>query len=115
MYYPAKLVVTCALVVAISEVAKRSSLAAAVLASLPVVSILAMIWLYLDTQDVDKVAGLALSIFWLVMPSLLLFITLPVLLRSGVTFFSSLSISIGLTVAGYFLMVLALQKLGIQL
>ena len=115
MYYLTKLIVTCALVVAISEVAKRSSLVAAVLASFPLVSILAMIWLYLDTQEVEKVAGLARSIFWLVIPSLLLFISLPILLRSGVNFFVSLSVSIGLTAAGYFLMVLVLQKLGVQL
>ena len=115
MYYLTKLIVTCALVVAISEVAKRSSLVAAVLASFPLVSILAMVWLYLDTQDSDKVAGLARSIFWLVIPSLLLFISLPILLRSGVNFFVGLLVSIGLTAAGYFLMVLVLQKLEIQL
>lgn len=115
VYYLTKLIVTCTLIVAISEVAKRSALVAAVLASVPLVSVLAMIWLYLDTQDVDKVAGLTRSIFWLVIPSLLLFISLPVLLRSGVNFFVSLSVAIGLTVAGYFLMVLVLQKLGIQL
>ncbi|MCZ7626021.1 MAG: hypothetical protein C3F12_00825 [Candidatus Methylomirabilota bacterium] len=115
MYYLTKLIVTCALVVAISEVAKRSSLAAAVLASVPLVSVLAMVWLYLDTRDVDKVAGLVHSIFWLVIPSMLLFVTLPILLRSGINFFVGLSVSIGLTVAGYLLMVLALQKLGVQL
>ncbi len=115
MYYLTKLIVTCALIVAVSEVAKRSSLVAAVLASLPMVSILAIIWLYLDTRDVDKVAGLARSIFWLVIPSLLLFISLPILLRSGLNFYASLSVSIGVTVAGYFLMVLVLQRLGVQL
>jgi hypothetical protein len=44
---------------------------------------LAKVWLYLDTQDIDKVAGLVRSIFWLVILSLLLFISLPILLRSG--------------------------------
>lgn len=115
MYYLTKLIVTCALIVAVSEVAKRSSLVAAVLASLPIVSVLAIIWLYLDTRDVDKVAGLARSIFWLVIPSLLLFVSLPILLRSGVNFYVGLSVSIGLTLAGYFLVVLVLQKLGVQL
>lgn len=115
MYYLTKLIVTCALIVAISEVAKRSSLVAAVLASLPLVSVLAMVWLYLDTRDVDKVAGLARNIFWLVIPSLLLFFSFPILLRGGINFFVSLSVSIGVTVAGYFLIVLVLQKLGVQL
>lgn len=115
MYYLTKLIGTCALIVAVSEVAKRSAMVAAVLASLPLVSVLAMVWLYLDTKDIERVAGLAHSIFWLVIPSLLLFVSLPILLRSGVNFFVSLSVSIGLTVAGYFLMVFVLQKLGVQL
>ena len=115
MYYLTKLIVTCALIIAISEVAKRSSFIAAVLASLPLVSVLAIVWLYLDTQDIERVAGLAHSIFWLVIPSLLLFISLPILLRSGVNFFVSLSVSIGLTVTGYFLMLWVLRKLGVQL
>lgn len=51
----------------------------------------------------------------MVIPSLLLFISLPILLRSGVNFFVGLSVSIGLSAAGYFLMVLVLQKLGVQL
>ncbi len=115
MSYLTKLIVTCALVVAISEVAKRHSLVAAILASLPLVSVLAIVWLYLDTRDVEKVAEFARSIFWLVIPSLLLFVSLPILLLSGVNFFASLSVSIGLTIAGYFLMMLVLHKLGVQL
>ena len=63
---------TAVLVVAISEVAKRSSLLGAVLASIPLTSVLAMIWLYADTGDAEKVADLATGIFWLVLPSLAL-------------------------------------------
>ncbi len=58
-----KVAITAVLVVAISEVAKRSSLAGAVLASIPVMSVLAMIWLYVDTGDTVKVADLATDIF----------------------------------------------------
>lgn len=108
-----KIAVTAVLVVAISEVAKRSSLLGAVLASIPLTSVLAMIWLYADTGDAAKVADLATGIFWLVLPSLVLFIALPLLLRAGYPFVPSLGVACGLTVAAYFLMVAVLRRFGI--
>ena len=114
-YSALKLLITAVLIVAISEIAKRSSLLGAILASVPLVSVLAMIWLYIDTGDNDKIASLASSIFWLVLPSLALFVSLPILLRLGVNFPLAMGISITLTVAAYFLMILALGKIGIEL
>ena len=115
LYDLVKLLITALLIVAISEVAKRSTLLAAILASLPLISVLAMVWLYIDTRDTERIASLATGVFWLVIPSLVLFISLPLLLRSGINFPLSMSLSIGLTVAAYFLMVFALRKAGIQL
>jgi uncharacterized MAPEG superfamily protein len=63
-YYFAKVFITAILVVLISEISKRSSLIAAILASLPIVSILAFIWLYIDTKSVEKISGLSTSIFF---------------------------------------------------
>ena len=100
-YYLIKLVVTAALVVAISELSKRSTLAGSLLASVPIVSVLAMIWLYADTRDVTQVATLARSVFWLVLPSLVLFLLLPTLLVRGYGFFVSLAVSIGATILVY--------------
>ena len=110
-----KVLVTSVLVVAISEAAKRSMLLGAILASIPITSVLAMIWLYADTRDSEKIAALATGIFWLVLPSLLLFIALPLLLRGGVPFVPSLIASIALTVAGYFAMVALLARLGMEI
>ncbi len=110
-----KIVVTAILVVAISEAAKRSSLLGAVLASIPLTSVLAMFWLYADTGDTQKVAELAGGIFWLVLPSLALFVALPLLLRAGWPFASSLLVSGALTVACYFLMIALLKRFGIAL
>jgi hypothetical protein len=110
-----KIAVTAILVVAISEVAKRSSLFGAVLASIPLTSVLAMIWLYADTGDPEKVAELASGIFWLVLPSLALFIALPLLIRAGWGFASSLLAASALTVACYFLMLAILKRLGIAI
>lgn len=110
-----KVVVTACLVVAIAEAGKRSSLLGAVLASLPLTSLIAMIWLYADTRDVEKVAGLASGIFWLVLPSLILFIALPLLLRRGVPFAASLMLASALTVGGYFAMIAVLRRFGISI
>lgn len=112
--YVVKIVLTSILVVAISETAKRSSLAGAVLASLPLTSLLAFVWLYLDTGDTHKVASLATGIFWLVLPSLVLFIVLPILLARGVGFWPGLAGSVALTIASYFAMVWLLGRLGIE-
>ena len=116
MFYTViKLGLTAILVVAVSEAAKRSSLVGAVVASIPLVSVLAMIWLYVDTRDAEKVASLATSIFWLVLPSLVLFIALPLLLRGGVNFYASLGLSIALTVCAYFAMIYGLRVAGVEI
>jgi hypothetical protein len=113
--YVVKIVLTSILVVAISETAKRSSLAGAVLASLPLTSLLAFVWLYVDTGDTAKVASLATGIFWLVLPSLVLFVALPVVLARGIGFWTGLAGSIALTVACYFAMIWVLGRLGIEI
>jgi len=114
-YYIIKIVITTLLVVLISEIAKRSSLMGAILASIPLVSVLGMLWLYIDTKDISKVSALSSSIFYLVLPSLSLFVALPLLLKQGINFYLSLSLSVGITVLCYWLMVSALSHFGIKL
>lgn len=114
-YYIFKITITAALIVLISEVAKRSSFIGAILASIPLISVLAMIWLYIDTKDVTKISNLSLSVFWLVIPSLALFLALPLLLKQGLNFYLSISISIALTVGCYWMMVSALDYFGVEL
>ena len=115
LYAAIKVGLTAILVVAASEAAKRSSLMGAVLASIPLVSVLAMIWLYVDTRDVEKVGAFATSIFWLVLPSLVLFVAMPLLLRGGIGFYPSLALSVALTVGAYFAMVYALRFTGVAM
>ncbi len=110
-----KIVITVLLVVLISELSKRNSFFGALLASVPLVSVLAMLWLYLDTDDVAKVSELASSVFWLVLPSLALFIALPLLLSQGVNFYLSLTISIVITVICYGILVVILRFYGVEL
>ena len=113
-YYLIKVVVSAVIIVLVSEVAKRSSLLGGLIASLPLVSILAFIWLYLDTRSLDKVAGLSFSIFWLVLPSLTLFLALPWLLARSGNFYLSLGGAIVVMLACYLAMVLVLKQLGIE-
>ncbi len=114
-YYIVKVSITVLLVVMISELSKRNSFLGALLASVPLVSVLAMIWLYVDTGDVAKVSELASSVFWLVLPSLTLFIALPLMLSQGVNFYLSLTISIVITVICYGLLVVILRFYGVEL
>ena len=112
--YVIKVLVTTALVVAVSEASKRSSFFGGLLASLPLVSFLAMIWLYVDTKDAAKVANLSTSIFWLVLPSLAFFLVLPPLLRMKLNFFLSLGLATAAMLACYGGMILVLPKLGVK-
>jgi hypothetical protein len=96
-----KVLITALLVAAVSEVARRSSLFGALLASLPATSILAFVWLYRETGDTAKVAALSADIFWLVLPSLLLFLLLPMLLKAGWGFWWSLAASCAATAVAY--------------
>lgn len=114
-YYITKIAATTALIVLISEISKRSTLVGAILASVPLVSVLAMIWLYSDTRDAAQVAALARSIFWLVLPSLVLFVTLPLLLARGVNFYMSLAAAVAATVCAYYLMIVVGRQLGLKL
>jgi hypothetical protein len=114
-YYITKILITTVLVVLISEVSKRSSLLGAILASIPLVSVLAMLWLYIDTKDIEKISALSSNIFWLVLPSLVLFIALPLLLKQGFSFYLSMGISVALTIVAYALMLIILDYFGIKL
>lgn len=112
--YIIKIGVTALVVVAVSEIAKRSPLWAALLASLPLTSLLAFVWLYLDTGDTERVAALSHNILWLVLPSLVLFVLLPLLLRAGWNFWGSLAATCLATGCAYFAMVWALGRIGIR-
>lgn len=113
--YALKIGLSALILVAIAEVAKRSPFWAAALASLPLTSLLAFIWLYVDTGDTQKIAALSSGIFWLVLPSLLLFVLLPILLRSGLGFWVSLLTASATTALAYLGMIKLLALFDIEL
>lgn len=115
LYSAVKVVLTAVLVVAISEIAKRSSVFGALIASLPLTSLLAFLWIYGETGDTAKIASLSQGIFWLVLPSLVLFVALPVMIAKGFGFWISLAVACGLTVAAYGAMLVVLGRFGITI
>ncbi|WP_428086759.1 DUF3147 family protein [Candidatus Thioglobus sp.] len=115
IYYALKVLISAILIVAIAEISKRSSLFGALLASIPLISVLAIVWIYVDTKDVEKISNLANGIFWLVIPSLALFIALPLLLKQGLSFYLSLAVSIVITAICYWLMLVVLGHYHIKL
>lgn len=110
-----KVAITAVVVVAVAEVAKRSSLWGAVLASLPLTSLLAFVWIYLDTGNVQSIAALSHGIFWLVLASLPLFLLLPLLLKAGWPFWPSLAGACAVTVGAYFALIWVLGRLDVTI
>ena len=98
-----------AVIVTASEIAKRSAVFGALVISLPLASIMSMTWLYNDTEDTAQVADFAESVLWLVIPSMLLFVVLPFLLRRGWGFEAAMAVGIVATMIAYGLGVWAAQ------
>jgi peptidoglycan/LPS O-acetylase OafA/YrhL len=115
MQYLIKIILSALVITFVAEIAKRFTFVAAIAASLPLTSILALIWLYHDTKDVQKIIDLSSSIFWAVLPSLLFFIVLPLLLKRGVNFNHAMLISGVAMFVGYTAYALILNKFGIKI
>ncbi len=111
-----KILLSALIIFAVSEVAKRNSGLGALLASLPIISLLAMIWLWRDTHDTVQVARLSTGILWLVIPSLVLFALLPpLLLRWHLSFWLALAMACFATVLCYTALVAVLKYFRVQL
>ena len=113
-YFITKLVITTLLIVLISEISKRSTLIGAILAAIPLVSILAMTWMYIDTNSSNRAVEFSNNIVWLIAPSMTLFIVFPILIKKGFSFYPSMLISIFMTIFAYYSIIFLLDKLGIR-
>jgi uncharacterized membrane protein (GlpM family) len=110
-----KLFISSGVIVLVSEIAKKNTYLGGLIASIPLVSVLSMIWLYIDTKDIESVRNLSNSILWMIIPSISLFISLPILLRSGIGFYLSIFLSIIITIGCYGMTILLLSRFGIEL
>jgi hypothetical protein len=99
----------------VSEVAKRNAGFGALIASLPLVSILGMLWLWRDTRDSGRLAAHANATFWYVLPSLPMFLLIPMLLRRGVAFEIALAAGCLLTICLYLALVWIAGRVGLSL
>ena len=115
LYILLKLLLSSSIIVLISEISKRDTFVGGLIASIPVISVLSIVWLYIETKNIEDIKNLSNSIFWMVIPSLSLFISLPILLKSGLGFYISLTISVLITLICYYVTVFILSKYGLKL
>lgn len=114
LYLTVKYLITAAMVVLISEIAKRSDKLGGLIAALPLVTVLTLIWLYIENQSSDKIANHARFTFWYVLPTLPMFLAFPWLLeRLG--FWLALGASLILTLICFALLGFLLKPFGIQI
>ncbi len=111
----AKALLSGAIVAAISEVSKRLPGLGGLIASLPLVSVLGMIWIWGETRDTVRLATHAEATFWFVLPSLPMFLAIPAMLRRGWDFWPALLVGCAMTMALYALMLWAGPRFGLKL
>jgi hypothetical protein len=114
-YLVLKALLSGVIVAIVSEVAKRYPGIGGLIASLPLVSVLGMIWLWRDTGDQARLAAHAEATFWYVLPSLPMFLVIPLLLRNGIGFWLALAAGCLFTMTLYALMIWLGPRLGLRL
>ena len=115
LYLLTKAVASAIIIVIVSETARRNPGTGALIASLPLISVLGMIWLWRDTQDVARMAEHSTATVWDVLPSLPMFLLVPLLLTRGSGFWPALAAGCVLTMGLYAAMVWAGPKVGLKL
>lgn len=115
LYLLTKALISGALVAAISEVAKRNPGFGGLIASLPLVSVLGMIWLWRDTHNAPNMISHVEGTFWFVLPSLPMFLLIPAMMRRGVAFWPALAAGCLLTIALYSATIWIGPRLGLKL
>lgn len=114
-YLLLKAAISGVLIALASEVARRNAGLGALIASLPLISVLGMIWLWHDTHDPERMATHVSATLWYIAPSVPMFLLIPALLRYGTGFWPALGAGCGLTFVLYLLMLWATNRWGVQL
>lgn len=92
-FYALKVIVTVVIIIAVTEISKRSTMFGGLVASLPLISYLSFVWLFIETKDTDRIANLSMQIFWLVIPSLLFFIVFTWMVKFQFGFMISMTVA----------------------
>jgi hypothetical protein len=114
-YFIVKAIISGLLIAAVSTLARRSPALGALVASLPLVSLLGMLWLWHDTHDPVRMRAHVGATFWYVLPSLPMFLLIPALMRAGVWFYPALAAGCLVTVGLYLFMIRLGPYLGLTL
>ena len=114
-YLILKAAISGILIALASEVARRNAGIGALIASLPLISVLGMIWLWRDTHDPVRLADHASATLWYVAPSLPMFLIIPALLRAGFGFWLALGLGCAATILLYLVVIWAAPRLGINI
>jgi hypothetical protein len=114
-YLILKALISGVLIAAVSEVSKRYPGLGGLIASLPLVSVLGMIWLWRDTAEPARLADHATATFWFVLPSLPMFLLIPALLKRGIPFWPALAAGCALTMLLYLGMIWIGPRFGLRL
>jgi hypothetical protein len=115
LYLAIKAALSGIIIAIVSEVAKRYPGFGALIVSLPLVSVLGMLWLWRDKPDVSNMAAHVEATFWFVLPSLPMFLLIPWMMRNGVGFYLALAIGCTVTIALYFGMTWLGPRFGLRL
>ena len=110
MYDVGKIGLTALIIFAVVQVSERSTMLAAVLASIPIISVLAMMWMNHDGSSSEEIISFSKNIVWLVIPSLLVFIVMPSLMERGWEFYPALGVGLTATFVGYYVTQLLVEK-----
>ena len=103
MLFFVKLLSSAFIIAAVTELAKKSSFIAALVISLPLISILSFVWIYIENKNPQEIQTLSWEVFYLVIPSLLFFVVLPLALKHGLNFWLAMLLAAVVTSIGYFI------------
>ena len=115
LYLIVKAAISGVVIAAASEVARRWPGVGGLIVSLPLVSLLTILWLWRDTGEPERIAQLSIGAFWFFLPSIPLFLVLPAMLRSGVGFWLAFGLGVALTAGLYLCMFWLAPRVGMRL
>ncbi|MDA8775394.1 DUF3147 family protein [Opitutales bacterium] len=114
-WYIVKIIITALIIVIVSEISKRLPLLGSLIASLPLISVLGMVWIFQETKNSQKLISHAEGTFWYVLPSLPMFLVMPWMMKKGISFYLSLGVGILLTIILYVIMTKLLSRFGLNI
>ena len=114
MFEAIKIILSAIIIFIASEVAKKSVILGSIVVSLPLMSLLTIMWLYVDTKDTDRIATFSYSILWMTLLSLSFFIIFPYLLKKNLSFGFSMIVALVIMVSLFLALVSLLKKFGID-